>query len=293
MLASSGSDAVETALKTARVATGRDAVLAFEGGYHGLSYGALAVTGFRREFFQAPFRGQIGAHVHFATFGGEIPPLQAFSAVIVEPVQGRGGVRTPPPGWLAELGRRAREAGALLVLDEIFTGFGRTGSLFAFQEEGVRPDLLCLGKGMAAGFPISATLGRAEVMDAWGPSTGEALHTQTFLGNPVGCAMALATLEILEREDLSGRARRLGSAWARALAALPGVTVRGRGLMLGLDLRRPGAAVGASERLLQKGWIVLPCGDRADTLSLVPPLVVEEAVLEAATEAIASVLETS
>lgn len=282
MLASSGSDAVEAALKTARVATGRDRVWAFHGGYHGLSYGALSVTGFRRDFFCGPFKGQLAGHTSFSDFGGPLPDFEGIGAVIVEPIQGRGGIRVPPSGWLQELEERAHKAGALVILDEIFTGFGRTGTPFAFQFEKLHPDLLCLGKGMASGFPISATLGTARVMDAWGASTGEAPHTQTFLGNPTGCAMALATLEIMERDTLYTRSARVGARWMERLGALKGVReLRGRGLMIGMDLGSPGAGVEIGARLLERGWIVLPCGEEADTLSLVPPLVIEEGILEA------------
>jgi 4-aminobutyrate aminotransferase-like enzyme len=291
ILGSSGADAVEAALKTARVATGRDPVLAFHGSYHGLSYGALAVTGFRRDFFMGRFAGQSGSHVRFAPFGGPVPDLEGFGAVLVEPIQGRGGVRVPPEGWLLELQQRAHDAGALLILDEIFTGCGRVGSWFAFQAEGLEPDLVCAGKGMSGGFPISAAIGRAHAMDAWGPSSGEAPHTQTFLGNPVGCAMALATLGILESEKLPERAAVEGAWWARELARLPGVAeVRGRGLMLGLDLGRPMAGARASAALLERGWIVLPCGEQSEALSLVPPLNISRELLGAAVQVLQEVL---
>ena len=206
ILGSSGSDAVEAALKTARMATGRDGVLAFEGGYHGLSYGALAATHYKAADFRTPFQGQLGPHMTHLPFGHLPESLDGIGAVLVEPIQGRGGMRCPPPGWLAQLAALCRASGALLVLDEIYTGQGRTGRWFAFQHEEVLPDLLCVGKGLAGGFPISVCMGRREVMESWGASTGEALHTQTFLGNPVGCAMALACMEVVDTENLVQRA---------------------------------------------------------------------------------------
>ncbi len=266
ILGSSGSDAVEAALKTARMATGRDAVLAFGGSYHGLSYGALSATDYKSQAFRAPFAGQLGQHVRHAPFGGPLPDLRQVGAVIVEPIQGRGGMREPPDGWLEALRRACSGAGSQLIYDEIYTGFGRTGQLFAFSEE-ARPDLLCVGKGMAGGFPISACLGTAEVMDAWGASRGEALHTQTFLGNPVGCAMALAcidrVLELLPRVgtlDLAARLRAHGP-------------VRGRGLMLGLQ---HADAPALSRRLLERGFIALPAGEEAEVLAVTPPLCISE-----------------
>lgn len=259
ILGSSGSDAVEAALKTARMATGRDGVVAFQDAYHGLSYGALAVTHYKAESFKAPFAGQLGRHVRHAAWGS-LPDLGDVGAVLVEPIQGRGGMREPPPGWLAALRRACDEAGAVLIFDEIYTGFGRTGSLFAFTDD-ARPDLLCIGKGMAGGFPISACLGTAQVMDAWGASRGEALHTQTFLGNPVGCAMSLACIErVLELlpdvVDLKAALQPLG-------------TVRGRGLMLGLEHPE---TLRLSRQLLERGWIALPAGPQAEVLAITPPL---------------------
>jgi 4-aminobutyrate aminotransferase-like enzyme len=291
ILGSSGSDAVEAALKTARMATGRDSVLAFDGSYHGLSYGALPVTGYKSGAFRAPFAGQLGSHVRHAPYGGPIPDLEGLAAVIVEPIQGRGGVRSPPSGWLAELAARARQAGSLLILDEIFTGMGRTGHWFACQREGVLPDLLCVGKGLGGGFPISACMGSAAVMDAWGASTGEAIHTQTFLGNPTGCAMALATLGVIEAQGLREHAAREGAWLADALAKLPGIRgVRGRGLMVGPELGSGARSLAASRGMLRRGWIVLPAGESGEVLAFTPPLTVQRSVLEGAVEAMAEVL---
>ncbi len=285
ILGCSGSDAVDAALKTARVATGRDAILAFEGGYHGLATGVLGVTHYKAEAFAAPFRARLGDAVTHAPFG-ELPgDLSGFGAVVVEPVQGRGGMRPAPPGWLAALRERTTRDGALLVFDEVFTGCGRTGDWFAFQHEGVVPDLLCIGKGLASGFPISACLGTAQAMDAWGASRGEALHTQTFLGNPVGCAMALASLDVIAGEDLPARAAAVGARWAEALERFG--EVRGRGLMLGLALSDP---LGTHRRLLSHGWIALPAGVRGEVLGLTPPLTISESLLEAFTDTLAGCL---
>ena len=189
VLGSSGSDAVEVALKTAALATGRSGVVAFEGAYHGLALGALDAT--YRETFRAPFLARLAGATAFARYGDAEDVRRAAAAcrapvgaVLVEPVQGRGGERVPPPGFLAALRRLCDAQGWLLIADEVYTGFGRTGAWFACEHETVRPDLLCVGKGLASGMPISACIGRAEVMDSWPASLGEALHTQTFLGHP-------------------------------------------------------------------------------------------------------------
>jgi 4-aminobutyrate aminotransferase-like enzyme len=269
ILGSSGSDAVEAAVKTARMATGRDRVLAFEGGYHGLSYGALAATRYASGLFRAPFEGQLGPHVSWAPFGGPLPDLRDVGAVLVEPIQGRGGVRVPPPGWLKSLVEAAHEAGAVVIFDEIYTGFGRTGAPFRFQTEGVVPDLLCLGKSMANGSPISACVGSEVIMDAWGASRGPALHTQTFLGHPVGCAMALAAMEALPSMLPKGA---VASAALIAGFEARGLRWRGVGMMLALELPDP---LRASRALMQQGYIALPCGEAAtggEVLAILPPL---------------------
>ncbi|MFT5683707.1 MAG: 4-aminobutyrate aminotransferase/(S)-3-amino-2-methylpropionate transaminase [Myxococcota bacterium] len=286
ILGSSGSDAVEAALKTARIATGRDGVLTFSGSYHGLSYGALSVTRYKAGAFRAPFAGQLGNHTIEADFGGEIPDLSEIGAIIVEPIQGRGGVRVPPDGWLAGLIDAAHAAGAVVIFDEIYTGFGRTGRWLALQGpalNGRRPDLVCVGKGMAGGYPISACLGTAAVMDAWGASRGEALHTQTFLGNPVGCAMALACIAEVERlmPEVEGK----GAGLKAALEAT-GLVVRGAGMLLGVEIER---SLAVSRGLMQRGYIALPAGESAEVLALTPPLMIHPDQLTGFLEALADV----
>jgi 4-aminobutyrate aminotransferase-like enzyme len=204
--------------------------------------------------------------------------------VLVEPIQGRGGERVPPPGFLTELAALCRRNDWLLVADEVYTGFGRTGAWFACDHEGVIPDLLCVGKGLASGMPISACLGRLEVMDAWPVSSGEALHTQTFIGHPAGCAAALASMRLLQEEKLVERAARVG---ARAISHLEALLadrssvreVRGRGLMIGIECATPEAAASACRAALAKGVIVLPSGEAGRVLSLTPPLSIDQDIL--------------
>ena len=290
VLGSSGSDAVEIALKTALLATGRPGVVAFEGAYHGLTFGALEVTS--RAFFRQPFADALTGRASFARFGDADDVLRAagrarapVGAVIVEPIQGRGGERIPPAGFLTRLRALCDREGWLLIADEVYTGFGRTGRFFACDHEAVIPDLLCVGKALASGMPVSACIGRSDLMDAWPPSQGEALHTQTFLGHPPGAAAALATLAVLEEEKLVERAAELGAyALARLQrAAGAGVReVRGRGLLLGVECDSPERAARACARALARGVILLSSGEDGRVLSITPPLSIEREVLDGA-----------
>jgi 4-aminobutyrate aminotransferase/(S)-3-amino-2-methylpropionate transaminase len=300
VLSSSGSDAVETAIKTALLATGKPGIVAFEGGYHGLGFGALDTTA--RSMFRDPFRARLPGATSFARFGDARDAQRAaracrepVGAVLVEPIQGRGGDRIPPDGFLADLRRLCEEEGWLLVVDEIFTGFGRTGRWFACEHESVIPDLLCAGKGMASGMPISACLGRAEIMDAWPPSRGEALHTQTFLGHPPGCAAALAAIAVIEEEKLVERSAESGAhALARLRERLQGrkgiADVRGRGLALAVECASSERASDACRRALETGVITLLSGDDGRVLSITPPLCIEREILEIAVDLIARAL---
>jgi acetylornithine/succinyldiaminopimelate/putrescine aminotransferase len=184
-------------------------------------------------------------------------------------------MRCPPDGWLEALSALCKRDGTLLVLDEIYTGFGRTGARFAYQHSGIHPDLICIGKGMAGGFPISACLGTKAAMEAWGASRGEAIHTQTFLGNPVGCAMALACMEVLESQSLPRKSAEDG-AWLQERLSPLGV-LRGRGLMRGLEVSN---SLKLSRDLLERGYITLPAGIEAEVLAIVPPLTITRQQLE-------------
>jgi len=314
VLGSSGADAVETALKTAMLATGRSGVIAFEGGYHGLSLGALDLTW--RTDFRAPFAARLAGATAFvpdgevaggeANDGASVAAMaeaadrleaagHAVGAVVVEPVQGRGGEVVPPTGFLAALRARCDAEGWLLVADEIYTGCGRTGRFFACEHEGVVPDLLCVGKGLSAGMPLSACLGRAPVMDAWPVSEGEAIHTQTFLGHPASCAAALAALSVIDRDGLVERSARLGvQALARLRAGLAGApdvrAVRGRGLMMGVECAHPEVAHAATRAALERGVIVLPSGPGGRVVSLTPPLTIAEPLLEHGLDVLVDVL---
>ncbi|QTN32752.1 aspartate aminotransferase family protein [Akkermansiaceae bacterium] len=288
LFGNSGFEAVEAALKTAVVATGRSGILSFGGGYHGLGYGTLLGAGIG--WFREPFEGQLAAVTQRLPFPRTPGELETFSddlweldglsigAVLVEPVQGRGGIVVPPDGFLKILREWCDAVGAVLIFDEIYTGFWRTGKMFACEWEGVVPDLICLGKALSGGFPISACVGSAEVMDCWPPSAGEALHTSTFLGNPMGCAMALEALfryrEPSTEAMVRAAADRLREA-LEALVSLPCVReIRGRGLMMGVETDSGERALAAIKALLRSGIIALPDGPAGDVLAFTPPFCV-------------------
>lgn len=290
VLSNSGSEAVETALKTALIATGRAGVICFENGYHGLGYGALLGSGFDK--FRVPFDSQLAevrVELGYPRCDGDLERLREdldglevgdFGALLVEPIQGRGGKVVPAAGFLRVLRDWCDEHGVVLIFDEIYSGFNRTGRLFACDWEGVYPDLICLGKALSGGYPISACVGRAEVMDKWPVSRGEALHTSTYLGNPVGCAMAVAALKIHRESSLAANVLKQGEELMMMLGDIdcPLVyEVRGRGLMIGMELRyADGSPAGdvagrVLSRMLAEGVIMLADGKDGNILAFTPP----------------------
>ncbi|HVT59965.1 MAG TPA: aspartate aminotransferase family protein [Thermoanaerobaculia bacterium] len=297
----SGAEAVEIALKTALATTGRPGILAFDPSYHGLTMGALAATS--RPEFRTPFAAHLHRHVRRLPYGcatgraAAILARGATGAVLVEPIVGREGVLVPPPGWLAALSELCRAHGALLVADEILTGFGRTGTLFAVEHEAVRPDLLCCGKALGGGLPIAAVLARQPLFGCW-QTGGEALHTSTFLANPLACAAALAVLEVLERERLPERARRLGAAVGARLQGWPRrfrqvAATRGRGLLWGVELRSRQAAARCAAAARDRGVLLLSGGPAGRVLQILPPLTITPAQLDRALEILEASLDAA
>jgi 4-aminobutyrate aminotransferase-like enzyme len=288
LFGNSGFEAVEAGLKTAVLATGRGGILSFEGAYHGLGYGALLGQGI--SWFREPFEGQLAQVTKRLRFPRSAEEMEIFreeiwkidgtqiGAVLVEPIQGRGGIVVPPAGFLAELRKWCDATGALLIFDEIYTGFLRTGEMFACEREGVIPDLICLGKALAGGFPISVCVGKAEIMDAWPASTGEALHTSTFLGNPMGCAMALEAIRRYREPETQAMVAAASACLAAALRTLADLSsvrgIRGAGLMMGIDTESGALALEAVKGLLQDGVIALPDGPEGDVVAFTPPFCV-------------------
>jgi 4-aminobutyrate aminotransferase-like enzyme len=315
----SGFEAVEAALKTAALATGKPGVLAFEGGYHGLGYGSLNVT--HREYFRSPFQSQLkqfGEFVPFPAGNDSMSALQKrlrslfanskIGAVLVEPMQARGGIRIPPPNFLPIVRKVCDQHRALLILDEIYTGFGRTGTWFACEQTKAIPDLICLGKALTGGFPLSACVGEARLMDrAWPASPGEALHTSTFLGHPVGCAMALAQIAELQRKiaggsDLVAASRSKGEVLLEGLSELSAprslrLSARGKGLLVGLEITSAGGepataiALRIIKRMLHLGYILLPEGEHSNVIAFTPPLTITTRQLQQTVSCLGKVIE--
>ncbi len=309
----SGFEAVEAALKTAMLATGKRGVIAFSGAYHGLGYGALNAT--HRDHFRTSFRTQLRQFCSFAPFPkheknlAEVESVirsylrrHKIGAILVEPIQARGGINIPPPEFLPLLRKICDEFGALLILDEIYTGFGRTGKWFACEHTKTVPDMICLGKALTGGFPLSACVGRADVMDeAWPPSSGEAIHTSTFLGHPVGCAMALAQINEIKKEKLVDQSASRGKFLLRELRTQISnskfqIEIRGVGLMAGLELNNKDgspatkASLQIIKAMLHHGFILLPEGEHANVISFTPPLTISERDLAATVKSIAKLL---
>jgi acetylornithine aminotransferase len=286
--ASSGAEANEAAFKMAR-RTGRASVVAAEGSFHGRTMGALALTG--QPAKRAPFE-PLPEGVSFVPYGDAAALSSTVgawtAAVVLEPVLGEGGVVPAPDGYLAAARRVTRERGALLVLDEVQTGIGRTGAWFAHQSVGVEPDVLTLAKGLGGGLPVSACLAFGDAAGLLQP--GE--HGTTFGGNPVSCAAALAVLDTIERDGLLERTKALGEWLTTAIEDLghPLVGhVRGTGLMLGIVLRAPVAAR-AEAALRELGFLVNAVAP--DVLRLVPPLVLTDTQAASFVAALPRALDT-
>jgi 4-aminobutyrate aminotransferase-like enzyme len=293
LLGNSGFEAVEAALKTAVMVTGKSGIVSFEGAYHGLGYGALLGAGI--EWFRKPFERQLSpvtirlpyprlgdgdSWECFLTALKSVEPAD-IGALLVEPMQGRGGIVIPPVEFLRELRRWCDQHGVVLIFDEIYTGLNRTGKLFGCDGAGVVPDLICLGKSLSGGFPISACVGRAAIMDAWPETHGEALHTSTFLGNPLGCAMAITSLKEHAKVSVIETARKAGEVLGLGLSGLIGepfvFETRGVGLMQAVELRHPDGnpagdiCIELVKGLLRDGILALPDAPEGHVLALTPP----------------------
>jgi len=316
----SGAEAIEAAVKLARYATGRSAIITFEGGFHGRTIGALSLTSSKAKYkahmgpympgvyttpypycYRCQYRARQATDVVMPNGLGPgdtccqsgLPALRALlatevypddvAAVLVEPVLGEGGYVVPPPGFLRDLRALCDEFGFLLIADEVQTGFGRTGTMFAVEQAGITPDIMVMAKGLASGFPLSGIAARPELMERW--SSG--VHGGTYGGNAVACAAACATLDVLRDEDLPGNARMQGTALRDGLRALqqqyPLISdVRGLGLMVAAELVTPDGAPDAArckavlQACLERDLILLNCGPWDNVVRFIPPLIVTD-----------------
>lgn len=268
-LCNSGTEANETALKIARKHTGRMRVVSLLDGFHGRTLGSLGATGlpkYRDPAYPIPTAHDYVPYGDLEALERAVGPETA--AVILEPIPSMGGIRVASPAWFQGLRALTRARGALLVFDEVQTGFGRTGTPFCGEHFGVTPDLVTGAKGAAGGMPMGVVLVREDV------AAGMRLSDQgtTFGGGPLACAALAANLAVIAEEDLAGNARRVGDRWREALAAIPGVLgVTGLGLMLGVNLDRPAKAVVAA--LVSDGFLTGTCEAVANQVRLLPPLV--------------------
>ena len=271
-LSNSGTEAVECAMKLARKYSGKKEIIAMMGAYHGKTFGSLSATWEKK--YRDPFLPLVPDVKHVPY--GNIEKLRESissntAAVIAEPIQGESGVKLPPEGYLKQLREVCDEKDVLLILDEIQTGFGRTGAIFAFQHFDITPDITCLAKGVAGGIPMGLTFSREEIMASL--KVGE--HTTTYGGNPIACAAAAATIEVLQEENLSEKARIQGEYFVSRLNQLKEAhkiirEVRGLGLMIGVETRFE-----VRDFILEsipKGVLVLDAG--RNVLRFLPPLVI-------------------
>ncbi len=286
-LCNSGAEAVEAALKFARFATGRTHIVATMRGFHGRTMGALSATWEPK--YREPFAPLVPNYTHIPyndLAAAESAITDQTAAVLVEVVQGEGGVRPAEGDYLRGVQALCRARGALFITDEVQTGFGRTGRMFAHQHYGLSPDLMPVAKSIAGGMPFGACLISERV-----GKLQPAIHGTTFGGNPLGCAAALATLAVLVEEDLAGRAAALGGFLMERLGDLPQRfrnqvrEVRGLGLLFGIELR--GKVAPVLKALQSKGVLALPAG--LNVLRLLPPLVIGQADLERVASAIETV----
>ena len=291
-LTNSGTETVEGALKTARKYTGRLRFVAFEGAFHGDTFGALSVGG--NSVYQEPFRPLL-PDIQLLPFD-DIAALKridtSVAAVIVEPVQGEGGVRIPSAEFLPSLRQRCTDVGALFIADEVITGFGRTGKLFACEHWNVVPDILVLAKAFGGGMPLGAFVGRPEVMQTLSHDPPLA-HVTTFGGHPVSCAAGLAALEFLLAERLADRAARIGAEWLEDLQAITSrvpCTTRGKGLLMALQFETPAATRRFVTRCFERGLILNWTLHRDTVVRLTPPLTISLDEIKHASAMIAEAL---
>ncbi len=291
-LGNSGAEVVEAAMKLARHATGRPYIVGFLGGFHGRTYGAVTLTASKAKYHAgfAPmlpgvFHGPYGHLADLRWFDevlfDKLAPADEVAAVVVEPIQGEGGYIVPEDGFLEGLRELTAGRGILLVADEVQSGAGRTGRMWAVEHWGVKPDILLTAKGIASGMPVAGMVARADLLESWTPGA----HGSTYGGNPVACAAALATIRLLENGLVANAAVRGEQAMVGLRSIMANhpdvvVDVRGKGLMIGVEFDTPERAEEVQWAAFRRGLLVLKCGRK--TIRLAPPLVVTEAEVETA-----------
>ncbi len=322
ILGSSGSEAAETALKMARRATGRDEIVGFTGAFHGRTLGAVALMGRKNQReglgtlvpgihhvpYPYPYRNPFGDGAEKCV-EGTIRYINEFldnpvsgwgdvAAIIIEPVQGNGGMIPTPIGFLKALREICDRHGVLLIIDEVMSGFCRTGKMFAYQYEDIEPDLIVMGKSISGGLPLAACVAKKEIADSSSPGT----ESSTYAGNVMSCAAGLASIQVYEEEKLAGRSLEMGAYFLRRLEELSERhsivgEVRGRGLMVAVELvsdrttREPlRVAKKASDMALKKGLLIYPGGHHGNVLAFLPPLIIDKEQVDTAVGIVDEVL---
>jgi acetylornithine/LysW-gamma-L-lysine aminotransferase len=288
-LSNSGAEATECAIKISRKFTGRRKIVAFKGGFHGKTHGALSATWDAK--YRKNFEPLLPDFTHVPYGSSEATKAEITkdtAAVIVEPIQGEGGIRPSPIDWLPLLRDLTSDTGALLIADEIQSGFGRTGRMFACEHYGVKPDILCIGKGIASGLPLSVTATDDERMGSL--QVGE--HTTTFGGNPVVCAAAAATIHVLNDQDLVSNAAKVGLYLKDELLKLQKQVrivreVRGMGLMIGVEMRFDIYPI--LTNALSQGILMLDAG--RNVLRFLPPLVIDQSKIDRVVSSLRTIME--
>jgi 4-aminobutyrate aminotransferase / (S)-3-amino-2-methylpropionate transaminase / 5-aminovalerate transaminase len=307
-LFTTGAEATENAVKIARAATGRSGIIAFTGAFHGRTIVAMNMTGkvapykkglgpAQPEIYHVPFPGpQFGVtpedslkYLNFL-FKADIDPVRV-AAIIIEPVQGEGGFHMAPPALMEGLRKVCDQHGVVLIADEVQTGFGRTGKMFAMEHYDVQPDVICIAKSLAGGFPLSGVVGRAAIMDAADPGG----LGGTYAGNPLACAAALAVLDIFDEENLLDRSNAIGArvkarleTIRRSNTSAPISSIRGPGAMVAFDIvKEPGTDqpdADMTKKVIQRatelGLILLSCGVNANTIRILTPLTASDALVD-------------
>ncbi|HEY9773473.1 MAG TPA: aminotransferase class III-fold pyridoxal phosphate-dependent enzyme [Planktothrix sp.] len=293
----SGTEAVEGAIKLARLYSGKTEIISTRNSYHGVSMGALSATG--REVFRKPFEPLLNGfkHVQF----GDIDALEDAinedtAAVILEPIQGEGGINVPKSGYLRKVRQLTKKKGVLLILDEVQTGMGRTGRMFACEHESVVPDILCLAKALGGGvMPIGCFMSTSKIWKVLEPNPS--IHNSTFGGNPLACTAASACIEVLLDEHLPARSAVMGNVFMRELESLQEeypefiADVRGRGLLIGLEFTSKELRERVQVDLFHNGVLVAATMNSNKTVRIEPPLIITEAQIKLMTETLASILK--
>jgi 4-aminobutyrate aminotransferase len=301
-LGNSGAEAVEASIKLARFVTKRPYVVAFLGAFHGRTYGAVSLTASKAKYhagfgpllpgvFHAPYGRVEDLRWFDEVLFDKLAPANEVAAVIVEPIQGEGGYIVPEDGFLQGLRELCDRHGIMLIADEIQSGAGRTGRMWAVEHWGVKPDIVLTAKGIASGMPLSAMIARKELLEAWGPGA----HGSTYGGNPVACAAGLATIDLLEGGLIANAAARGTQAFAalrRLVERFDGLVqdVRGLGLMLGIEFDTPDHAEEVQWACFERGLLVLECGKSSVRMS--PPLTVTEAEMSTALRILGEAIAT-